>query len=104
MQVYVRLKPSVEAAIMEAKRTNPTSMPQHWRSWDLSARNDDDVQQKAVQQSHVIDAVKATIDGALGPDNGWTCVVNTSLRDDWLRLGPEPLGRKWCKHKVIPTS
>lgn len=87
IEVYIKLKPGVEAALREKKRTDPLSLPQYWRDWDLDCKNDADVRVKAVQQRHVTRAVKAIIDGVLGDDNGWACEVDPTLRDDWLQFG-----------------
>ena len=91
----------MEAALREKKRTNPTSLPQYWRGWNLDLKNNVEYRVKAVQQRHITEAVKATIDGVLGDDNGWTCEVDMSLRDDWLQVGPG--ARTWCTYKVILT-
>ncbi|KAH6614450.1 hypothetical protein B0J18DRAFT_403896 [Chaetomium sp. MPI-SDFR-AT-0129] len=95
IEVYIKLKPSVEAALREKKRSNPASLPLHWQRWDLDLRNDAEGTVKASQRRWVNEAVAKTIAGVLGDDHGWRCDSDISLRDDWLQIGPDAEARKW---------
>jgi hypothetical protein len=103
IEVYIKLKPSVEAALRKQKRKNPSSLPWYFRDWDFDLWNNVDTHPKAVQKRCVTTAVKAIIDSFLGDDNGWGCEADFSLKDDWLQLGPDAEARKWCTYRVILT-
>jgi hypothetical protein len=96
IEVYIKIKPSVEASLREKKRANPSSLPHYWRGWNLDLKNDVEAEVKSEHQRQVARAVKATIDGVLGEDNGWTCASDRTLREEWLQLGPGSEPRKWC--------
>ncbi|KAK3290453.1 uncharacterized protein B0H64DRAFT_452460 [Chaetomium fimeti] len=100
IEVYIKLKPSVEAALRKKKRTNPSSLPSYFRDWDFDLWNNADAHPKAVQKRCVTTAVKAIIDSALGDNNGWGCEADFGLKDDWLRLGPDAEARKWWGIKI----
>ncbi|EAQ84589.1 predicted protein [Chaetomium globosum CBS 148.51] len=95
IEVFIKVKPNVEADVKEKKSTNPSSLPPFWRDWDFDLHNDGDGRAVSAQQTRAINAVKATIDGVLGRDNGWKCGIDRSIRDDWLQLGPQTEPRKW---------
>ncbi|KAK4140738.1 uncharacterized protein C8A04DRAFT_39651 [Dichotomopilus funicola] len=85
IEVYIKLKPSVEAALREKKRSNFSSLPLHWQQGTV----------KASQRRWVNEAVTKTIAGVLGEDYGWRCDPDISLRDDWLQIGSDAEARKW---------
>lgn len=103
IEVFIKVKPNVEADVKEKKSTNPSSLPPFWRDWDFDLHNDGDGRAVSAQQTRAINAVKATIDGVLGRDNGWKCGIDRSIRDDWLQLGPQTEPRKWCTYTYILT-
>lgn len=104
IEVYIKLKPDVEDTLREKKRTRLSSLLPCWQGWDLDLKNDVQGRAKSTQQRHIIRAVKATIDGVLGDDNGWACELDGSLKDEELQLGPGAESRKWCMYMVILTA
>ncbi|KAH6617362.1 hypothetical protein F5144DRAFT_596398 [Chaetomium tenue] len=101
IEVYIKVKPNVEADVKEKKSTNPSTLPPYWRDWDFDLHNDGDGRAVSAQQLRAINIVKATIDGVLGRENGWKCGIDRSLRDDWLQFGPGSEPRKWWGIEII---
>lgn len=98
IEMFVKIKPKVEAIKREKQRVKPDSLPEHWRLWDFDMKNiySEDLKKEAVfQRRYVCGAAKEAIDTMLGPDNGWSCAVDLSVAERVLELPPDP--RKWCK-------
>ena len=100
IDIYLKIKPKFEALTKEKRRTNPSSLPDYWRAWDFDLKNDDASTTACIsQRKQVCKAVTAIIDGILGPNNGWKCEPDASLKDSWLMLPNE--ARKWCTYQAL---
>lgn len=95
IEIFVRLLPHVEDAVIQSRYDNPRGMPRYWLDWDETLPNNDrDVHAKQAQRECVGAAIKAIIDAALGPNNGWKCESDASLKE--YKLTEPPNLRKWC--------
>ena len=74
---------------------DPFNLPDYWLEWDFSLENGQgDQTRKEEQRSRVGRAIMAIIDATLGPDSGWSCEDDASLKEWQLTQPPDP--RKWC--------
>jgi hypothetical protein len=95
--MFVKIKPQLDVIHREKQRVNANSLPEHWRLWDFDMKNvySEDEEVRAIhQRRYVCAAAQEAIDKMLGPDNGWKCELDLSLRERLLTLPPDP--RKWC--------
>ncbi|EAQ86558.1 predicted protein [Chaetomium globosum CBS 148.51] len=100
IEIFVRLLPHVENAIDEASLRDPRSLPSYWRDWDPTLPNNSrDLGAKQDQRECVGAAIKAIIDAALGPRNGWKCESDASLKE--YKLTEPPHLRKWWGIEII---
>ncbi|KAK3298768.1 uncharacterized protein B0H64DRAFT_318436 [Chaetomium fimeti] len=104
IELYVKVKPHIEASIREKRRTNPKSLPEWWQKWDFDLLNDPPTvegQKQVVWQRllGVSPAVQADIDAMLGPGNGWNCVSDPSMVERKLALPPN--ARKWWGVEIV---
>jgi hypothetical protein len=100
IEMFVKIKPRLEVIHREKQRVNADSLPEHWQLWNFDLKNnynddnDDQVGKAILQRRCVCGAAQEAIDRMLGPDNGWTCELDLSLKERLLKLPPDP--RKWC--------
>ncbi|KAK4232896.1 putative amidoligase enzyme-domain-containing protein [Achaetomium macrosporum] len=109
IEIYVQLLPEYEILIKEKQRTSRSELPTYFRDWDFSLENvatDNPVMQerKRRQRECVGRAVEAVIGIALGPEHGWHCESDASLKE-WQLTEPD-VRRKWWGIEIIspPTS
>ncbi|KAK4236517.1 hypothetical protein C8A03DRAFT_16829 [Achaetomium macrosporum] len=100
IEIFVRLKPSVEEWIL-CKRRNGDPLPYHWRHWDNTLlNNSSDRSRKSAQRALVGSAIKELISQELGSqDLGWSCEPDASLNEEKLTVPPDP--RKWWGIEII---
>jgi hypothetical protein len=103
IEIFVRLLPDVEAAMLQQRYEHGRgAMLPHWRNWDESLPNNStDLVAKQAQRECVGAAIKHKIDAALGPDNGWKCESDASLKEYKL-TAPNDV-RRWCTSSWPPT-
>ncbi|KAK3292026.1 putative amidoligase enzyme-domain-containing protein [Chaetomium fimeti] len=104
IEMFIKVKPSIEALTREKQRTNPTSLPEWWRKWDFDLKNDPpDRAGEIGAVFHRIDVVNSVvqveIDTILGPNNGWRCTYDPSLSERKLALPPD--ARKWWAVEIV---
>ena len=73
----------------------PHTLPLYWSTWDWALENGQgELARKEQQRTRVGHAIKGIIDATLGPNNGWSCESDASLKEWQLTHPPDP--RKWC--------
>ncbi|KAK3294147.1 uncharacterized protein B0H64DRAFT_374970 [Chaetomium fimeti] len=101
IEMFVKIKPRLEVLTREKQRLK-TPLPEHWNLWDFDLKNDYDEEHKidaVFQRRYVCGAAKEAIDAALGPDNGWSCEIDLSVKERLLTLPIDP--RKWWGIEVV---
>ncbi|EAQ83387.1 hypothetical protein CHGG_09791 [Chaetomium globosum CBS 148.51] len=82
------------------QRVMPDGLPGYWQAWDFDLGNDTtDVRARRTQRDQLKSIVAAAIDLAIGPDHGWSCEYEGTLKEKLLRVGDNP--RKWWGVKII---
>ncbi|KAH6855896.1 hypothetical protein B0I37DRAFT_306130 [Chaetomium sp. MPI-CAGE-AT-0009] len=104
MEIYVKLKPKLQVLMWEKRRTNPDSLPEHWRNWNHDLRSDypktrENIIAGIYQRREVGRAVMECIDKVLGPNNGWRCEGEPSLKENRLTEPIDP--PRWWGIEVI---
>lgn len=101
IEIYVKIKPDLERKIKARRQADANTMPLYWQDWDFNLSNGTGhVEEKAIQRDCVGKAVREIIDVTLGPNHGWTCESDSSLKE-WLLKEPDEL-RKWCMYLRCP--
>jgi hypothetical protein len=103
IEVFVKIKPQVKANILNFRSSaNAAELPDFLWEWDFNLSNEqppnktcDLARRQAQQRKNVKMNLSALISEALGPDSGWKCVGDASLKEWQLDQPPEP--RSWCK-------
>ncbi|KAH6623438.1 hypothetical protein F5144DRAFT_615225 [Chaetomium tenue] len=99
IEVYLKVKANFEAFTTHLQRTSPDGLPGYWRAWDFDLGNDTtDVKARRTQRDQLKSIVIAAIDHVIGPDHGWSCEYEGSLKEKLLRLDNP---RKWWGVKII---
>ncbi|KAH6847304.1 hypothetical protein B0I37DRAFT_354065 [Chaetomium sp. MPI-CAGE-AT-0009] len=96
IELYIKVNPRFEALTREKQRTNPASLPPHWRDWDfdLEKTSENAITAERVKHQKRLDtALNAIFDSAFGPGSGWVCDWNKGTKAGWLVLPENP--RKW---------
>jgi hypothetical protein len=97
IEIFVKVKPGTQDAILRARRANPSSLPDCWRTWDFGLENGTGrIEEKDHQRKCVGGAIKAIIERELGPSHGWSCEADASLKEWGLTVPPDT--RKWCTY------
>ncbi|KAK3299453.1 putative amidoligase enzyme-domain-containing protein [Chaetomium fimeti] len=100
IEIFVKLRPELERAIIQRRREGHQLDEEHWRNWDFTLSNGTGNQlQKEKQRECVGQAIEALIETALGPSHGWSCEADASLKEYKLTQPPEPL--KWWGIEII---
>ena len=98
IEVYIKVKPSFEAFTRQRRSTAPDTLPDYWKDWDFDlANNSTQGKAKLKQRAQISRAVVATIEHALGPDNGWRCDHDETLKAELIKGQDNP--RKWCTYR-----
>ncbi|KAK3307449.1 putative amidoligase enzyme-domain-containing protein, partial [Chaetomium strumarium] len=98
IEIFVRLKPSFEENIRR-KRLKKEHLPDYFQEWQEDLPNDSNDRLAVRQRLRVCFALKALIEQELGPDSGWRCELDLSLRQHELTAPPDP--RKWWGIEMI---
>ena len=96
IEIYVKVHSAVEQKMWRRGIDDPFNLPEYWLEWDFSLENGQGEQErKEEQRGRVGRAIMAIIDRTLGPDSGWSCESDASLKEWQLTQPPDP--RKWCR-------
>ncbi|KAH6611777.1 hypothetical protein B0J18DRAFT_375665 [Chaetomium sp. MPI-SDFR-AT-0129] len=100
IEIFVKLKPSVQGIIQQKLRRNPRSMAGHWRDWDFDLENGTgNLDRKEKQRRCVGKAILEILDQTLGPNHRWSCESDASLKEYTLTHPPDT--RKWWGIEII---
>jgi hypothetical protein len=105
IEIFVRLNEDHEAVLRRKQRSNPESLPPYYKHWDFAlsnGANESLVARKAVQRTNVGMALERIIELALGPNNGWACKADASLKEYKIQDAPDK--EKWCTCSVYQYS
>jgi hypothetical protein len=103
IEIFVRLLPEIEAGMLQDRyEYGWENVTPHLRTWDETLLNNStNLEAKQAQRQCVGGFIKYIIDAALGPDNGWKCESDASLKE--YKLTEPNDVRRWCTSSWPPT-